>query len=176
MSKVYDKKFLDKLSNLKDLQVLKPLLWDIQKQEPEAIKEIQELGKTDLGIDFKESFICFSNYQVYKAYSTYGIMKFFNRNIKFLVLDFSMILDIWYDSKRLGVIDKNSLFTNDILIIKGVVDGSFAENRQQALFDLINIRKTMQKNTWFFIKGYKGDFERYYSKVVNLIENIYTLN
>ena len=173
MGQVYSKKDQKDINKIKDLQVLKPLLVNIQEQEKSIVSKMKRKDKQDtLDIDFSKDFIIFSNKQIYRTYSTIGIMKTFNRNIKFDIIDLDYLLDVWYNSS--GLVTKDSILNCDLLIIHGELSLWQLKNKEFALKELINIRKTLNKITWLYIEqADEKKFVEYYPKVINLLGKSY---
>lgn len=171
MSKVYSNRDMKSINLKRDLIILKPLLDNIKDEENKVYsKLIKDLDNLD--IDFKKSFIMFSKGQVYKSYSTLGIMKYFDKSVKYFILDLNILLDIWYNNSIL--IDKSKLLNCDILIIHGVATKWQATNKSDALKELVSIRKTMNKLTWLYIeKTSKDDFEEIYPDVTTTLNKTY---
>ena len=70
---------------IKAKQFLKPLLYNLSIEEGKISDRISKMKKIK-DLDFKQSFIIFSDVQIYKSVSVFAITKYFNRNIKILNL------------------------------------------------------------------------------------------
>lgn len=173
MSLVYNKKDQKDINRIRDLQVLKPLLLNIQEQEKAVVSKMKKKEKQDsLDIDFTKDFVIFSNKQIYKTYSIIGLMKNFNRNIKYYTLELDYLLDIWYHSST--TITKDDILNCDLLIIHGELSTWQVSNKAVALKELVNIRKTMNKITWLYMEQTNlQEFEEYYPKVTNAFGKSY---
>ena len=82
MGKVYSDKDMKAISLKRDLIILKPLLSNIKEEEKTVYSKVLKNIDT-LDIDFKKSFVMISKKQIYKSYSTLGLMKYFNKNTKY---------------------------------------------------------------------------------------------
>ena len=173
MGQVYSKKDQKDINKIKDLQVLKPLLTNIQEQEKAIVSKMKKKDKQEtLNIDFNKDFIIFSNKQIYRTYSIIGIMKTFSRNIRYNIIDLDYLLDVWYNSS--GLLTKDAILNCDLLIIHGEPSLWQLNNKVMALKELITIRKTLNRKTWVFIEqANEKKFEEYYPKVINMIGNSY---
>lgn len=171
MSEVYSKASKKDLELKRDVVALQQLLQNIQIEEKNSLDNIKNNYKK-LHIDFTQSFIMFSQSQVYKSYSIIGLMTAYNRYTKYYILELAFLLDIWYQNSSL--VDKSRLLDCDILIIRGVNSSWQAENKKDALIELINIRKSMGKVTWIFIEGAtKEQFDTIYPGVSNNVYRTY---
>ena len=169
-NEIYNKKMKKELELKRDAYKLQPLLHDIGIEQVSKNK-VQNL-KTNDDINFSKSFIMFSQKQIYKTYSVVGLMKCFNHNTKYFVLDLSLLLDVWFNSSLL--INKSNLLNCDVLIIHGHAESYQAEHKSIALKELFSIRKTMNKITWLYIEGTnKQEFNTLYPEVVSSIGNCY---
>lgn len=171
MGKVYSDKDMKAISLKRDLIILKPLLSNIKEEEKTVYSKVLKNIDT-LDIDFKKSFVMISKKQIYKSYSTLGLMKYFNKNTKYFVLDLNILLDVWYNSSIL--INKSKLLNCDILIIHGPANTWQATNKTDALLELASIRKTMNKITWLYIEqSTLEDFEKNYPGVASALGKTY---
>ena len=170
MGKIYNKSYYDKLQLTKEIQVLKPLLLNLKKEE-EKISKLVSSGKITFSLDFKRPFIVCSTYQVYKTISIYGIMNNFDRTIKYQFIDLSNLLDIWYQSST--VVPKDKLIFSDLLIVRGREDEWQIEYKKLALIELVEIRKMKNKPTWLFMENLTTkDFKELYPGVDEAFEQI----
>ena len=149
MSIIYDKEKKKELELKRDALALKPLLWNLRTEEKGVYNKVKS-NINNLNINFKNSFIIFSKNQIYKSYSIAGLMKSFSRNTRYYVLDLSILLDVWYNNNAL--INKSKLLNCDILILHGTGASWQAENKKDALLELVSIRRTMGKLTWLYIE------------------------
>lgn len=172
MSNVYSKKDIQKLELNKMKQYFKSLVYDIKDEEPNIIKYIKE---HNISFDFTRSIAVFSKIQCYKSFSTYGIMKYFNKDTRYQVVEISFLLDIWFNNSTL--ISKDSLLECDILILHINELKWQAETKTNALLELLNTRKIMNKVTWLYIENCSSEeFEALYPGVLKLIRKKYTFN
>ena len=170
MGKIYNKCYYDKLQLTKEIQVLKPLLLNLKKEE-EKISKLVSSGKITFSLDFKRPFIVCSTSQVYKTVSIYGIMNNFDRTIKYQFIDLSNLLDIWYQSST--VVPKDKLIFSDLLIVRGREDEWQIEYKKLALIELVEIRKMKNKPTWLFMENLTTkDFKELYPGVDEAFEQI----
>lgn len=170
MGKIYNKSYYDKLQLTKEIQVLKPLLLNLKKEE-EKISKLVSSEKITFSLDFKRPFIVCSTSQVYKTISIYGIMNNFDRTIKYQFIDLSNLLDIWYQSST--VVPKDKLIFSDLLIVRGREDEWQIEYKKLALIELVEIRKMKNKPTWLFMENLTTkDFKELYPGVDEAFEQI----
>ena len=100
MSNLYNKEEEKALNIKRDAYKLKDLLYNIKEEENNLVEKIQQKGADFIYSkikNFKSSFIIVSKNQVYKTYSLVGIMKNYNKNVKYTILDIAFLLDVWYD-------------------------------------------------------------------------------
>lgn len=156
----------------KTAQIFKELLWRVKDEEPELYSNIEETCKKE-EINFKDSFLMFSEGQVYKSYSIYGIMNNFNKRTKFKVVDLALLLDIWFNENTLYT--KTEIITCDILILHGVPNKSAGSSKARVLLELLSTRKTMRKITWIFLEqSNMKKFEKLSPGVIGNVKEVYT--
>lgn len=171
MSEVYSKKAQEDVELKRDFLILKPLLQNIKVEEKSVYSKVKSKIK-NLDIDFKTSLVMFSNKQVYKSYSIMGLMTSFNRDVKYYVVDLSILLDVWYNHST--IIDKSKLLSCDVLIMHGFNSSWQAENKKDALIELVSTRKTIGKLTWLFIEQSKSsEFNKLYPGVTKAFGKTY---
>lgn len=157
----------------KSVSFLRPLLLDIQNDESQCYTQFQNNKNTTM-FDFKKSFIMFTDIQAYRHISIMGIIKDFDRTLKYEILNSSILLDIWYNESKL--ISKDRLRTCDLLIIHGTNDKTNGFRKAAALCDLINTRKSYGKITWIFIHNTTPEtYNRDQEGVLDEIKNVYQL-
>ena len=157
----------------KSVSFLRPLLLDIQNDESQCYTQFQNNKNTTM-FDFKKSFIMFTDIQAYRHISIMGIIKDFDRTLKYEILNSSILLDIWYNESKL--ISKDRLRTCDLLIIHGTNDKTNGCRKAAALCDLINTRKSYGKITWIFIHNTTPEtYNRDQNGVIDEIKNVYQL-
>lgn len=168
---------LKEIQILKAKQFLKPLLYNLSIEEGKISSRVQKM-KNIKDIDFKNSFIIFSDVQIYRSISVMGITRNFDRSIKYQVMSLSMLLDVWYSSyDSTEIYTKDSLRTCDILILHGKNDKSFGDKKASVLIDLLDERRSYGKITWLFIDGTTADtFKHYQSGVIDEFkhDNVYS--
>ena len=147
---------------IKAKQFLKPLLYNLSIEEGKISDRISKMKKIK-DLDFKQSFIIFSDVQIYKSVSVFAITKYFNRNIKYQVMSLSMLLDVWYSSyDSTNIYTKDSLRTCDILILHGKNDTVYGNKKASVLVDLLNERRGYGKITWMFVDNTTIDSYKHY--------------
>lgn len=172
MSNIYKDDFKKSLSLKRDFYVLRSLLVNIKTEEPEAIKFVKKYNYNIPTIDFNDSFIVTSEHQIYRSISVVGIMKNFNKSVKYRVMDLALLVDIWYNQSN--IFSKSELSDIDILIIHGKPFKKSAEQRTECLSELIGIRKTRNKKTWMFIETKDpNEFKTYYPGIVEYFNQQY---
>lgn len=168
---------LKEIQILKAKQFLKPLLYNLSIEEGKISSRVQKM-KNIKDIDFKNSFIIFSDVQIYRSISVMGITRNFDRSIKYQVMSLSMLLDVWYSSyDSTEIYTKDSLRTCDILILHGKNDKSFGDKKASVLIDLLDERRSYGKITWLFIDGTTADtFKHYQPGVIDEFkhDNVYS--
>lgn len=168
---------LKEIQILKAKQFLKPLLYNLNIEEGMISSRVQKM-KNIKDIDFKNSFIIFSDVQIYRSISVMGITRNFDRSIKYQVMSLSMLLDVWYSSyDSTEIYTKDSLRTCDILILHGKNDKSFGDKKASVLIDLLDERRSYGKITWLFIDGTTADtFKHYQPGVIDEFkhDNVYS--
>lgn len=168
---------LKEIQILKAKQFLKPLLYNLSIEEGKISSRVQKM-KNIKDIDFKNSFIIFSDVQIYRSISVMGITRNFDRSIKYQVMSLSMLLDVWYSSyDSTEIYTKDSLRTCDILILHGKNDKSFGDKKASVLIDLLDERRSYGKITWLFIDGATADtFKHYQPGVIDEFkhDNVYS--
>ena len=179
MGKLYDKEYWSTLQAKREKYVLARLLVNIHDEEQDVIEQVK---KRSTGVDYTKSFLVVSNKQVYRTYSILGIRQNYKMNVKYSIIDLSILVDIWFNNSNL--IDKSSLLTGDILIIHGKGISYQSETKATVLIELISTRKTLGKVTWVYIEdtdleqfnnlypGVSGALSNYYQVAVNHIESI----
>jgi len=167
-----DEKRINEIKQIKIQQFLKPLLYNLQEEESGISKTMAKIKEID-NFNFKQSFLFVSDIQVYRTLSIFGIVKNFDRSIKYRVVNLSMILDIWYSSMQGSSLHtKDEIRTCDILILHGKNDTSFGDKKASVLVDIINERNSFGKLTWIFIDGTTLDgFNHYQPGVSTEIKN-----
>ena len=138
-----------------DATILKPLLINIQEEEPDMVAKLKEKFEI-LSINFKKSILIISDRQVYKSYSLYGLLTCYNRLTKYFVANLAMLLDIWYNKHEFYT--KMNLINPDVLIISGLSSG-VSYHLDLALAEIVTYRRNLGKVTWIFI------FSPYYEQI-----------
>lgn len=159
------------LSTIKNAQVLKKLLWNLNEEESSVLSHFKHKKfKPDIRINYKSSFMILSDMQVYKTYSILGILNNFKRNVKFDTLDVALLLSAWFNESE---INKDSLLKNNILIVHGGFPDKFYTQYDSALSELISIRSSMMKYTWIFFENTsKDDLSINLPKTTKLLKKI----
>ena len=153
---------MKEIQMIKAKQFLKPLLYNLNIEEGEISEKISRM-KRIRDLDFNNSFIIFSDVQIYKSVSVFAITKHFNRNIKYQVMSLSMLLDVWYSSyDETQMYSKDNLRTCDILILHGKNDTAYGDKKASVLIDLLNERRSYGKITWMFVDGTTADSYKHY--------------
>lgn len=157
----------------RNIMPLKPLLLNISSEEKSVYEEVfSKDEESNIHYDFKKTFILFSNSQVYRTLSIYGLVTQFDKSTKYSILDLSILLNVWYNENN--DLKKSDLLRNDILIIHGKNSQVACERKAEALIELISTRKTFNKITWIFIEGSTSDeFEINYKGVTSEIKAVY---
>jgi len=157
----------------RDVIYLRPLLFNIRQEEGNICNNVfNKDTKVEIFYDFKKSFILFSNNQVYRTLSVYGLVTRFDKSTKYSVLDLSILLNVWYNENN--DIQKSDLLRNDILILHGKNSTVACERKAEALIELISARRTFNKITWIYIEGSTSDdFDTNYKGVTSEIKTIY---
>lgn len=171
---LYNKDKIDKINCNREIQVLSKLLYNIKEEENFNLSDIASLQEETSKINFSKSFALVTENQLYKRYSIIGLMKSFNLNVKYIVLDISILLDIWYNTCTLY--NKNDILKCDLLILHNKFDTNQSDRKARALIELIEIRKTLGKITWLYIDdtNYK-EFNEAYPGVINALGKFYRL-
>lgn len=165
----------EEISLIRNAVPLSKLLHNISNEEASIYKNINEESIQNMNVDFTQSFILFSKSQVYKTYSIVGLMKNYDRNTKYTVLDLGMFLDIWYNTNT--IMNKPDILNPEILIIHGSAIENSATNRAACLIEMLSIRKTMNKTTWFYVEGAnKTKFDNAgYGDVISMFLKVYNI-
>jgi len=172
MGKLYSDKETKKLQRKREIYALAKLLFNIQEEESIVISKVKNRAPN---FDFNQSFLAISNIQIYKSYSISGIRQNFKLDIKYLVLDIAMLLDIWFNNS--SFMEKSSLLKCDILILHGKAITYQAETKSIALIELISSRKTLGKLTWLYMEGTTlENFNNIYPGVRDILNNYYQVN
>ncbi len=149
MGKLYNAEYYRNLQLKKEAQVLKPLLLHMQLEEKKAILFLNRT-KSKITLDFRRPLIICSQTQIYKSFSVFGIVTFFDRQVKYQLVDLANLLDIWYN--QITITSKDDILNTDILIIRGRTDEWKIDNKIVALIELVGIRKMKNKPTWLFME------------------------
>lgn len=144
---VYSKDEIKNIKDKREVKALSTLLCNIKEEESLVIPHIK-LKKSKF--KYNQSFLALSNIQIYRTYSIYGIMKYFNLGTKYRVIDLALLLDIWFNNSQL--INKSELLKYDILIIHGKAIEYQAPTKATALIELISVRKTLNRLTWLYME------------------------
>ena len=175
MSNLYNKEEEKALNIKRDAYKLKDLLYNIKEEENNLVEKIQQKGADFIYSkikNFKSSFIIVSKNQVYKTYSLVGIMKNYNKNVKYTILDIAFLLDVWYDHSSL--MNKDDILNCNILIIHGQGISSNQDYKMTALEEITSIRTTMHKITWLFLENIDNNkFNETYINVSKYYNRVY---
>lgn len=137
-----------------DANILKPLLINIQEEEPDMVAKLKEKFEI-LSVNFKKSMLVISNKQLYKSYSLYGILTHYNRLTKYFIANLSVLLDIWYNKHE--IYTKMNLINPDILIISGI-SSNIKSYLDFAIAEIVTYRRNLGKVTWIFISSLYPEF------------------
>lgn len=134
---------------------IRDLSYNIKEEESEIQNDLAPIYEKATS-DFNKALLVKSKEQIYKTYSSIGLLKLMQdrgKIISYKVIDIANLLDVWYD-KQTDILSKKDLTFCEVLIIKGRITSYSTSyyNKIRAIQDIIDVRQTHDLLTWIFIK------------------------